>query len=133
MALLSKSPSMAALEVSAPLSPPPDASALSAQEQRDVMKAVSRHLLPVCWLSALLAYLDRANLSFAALQMNDDLGARLHTRWRCITPCAVADATRLHTRTHAQASRPRCTASARASSSARACPVHAATHSYARA
>jgi hypothetical protein len=75
MALLSKSPSMAALEVSAP-SAPPDASALSTQEQREVMKAVSRHLLPVCWLSALLAYLDRANLSFAALQMNDDLGAR---------------------------------------------------------
>jgi hypothetical protein len=51
------------------------AEALSAEEQKAVMSLVSRNLLPVCWLSALLAYLDRANLSFAALQMNDDLGA----------------------------------------------------------
>ncbi len=59
---------------------PPDV--LTEAEQRMTIALVSRRLLPVCWLSALLAYLDRANLSFAALQMNDDLGAWRHSGHR---------------------------------------------------
>lgn len=35
---------------------------------------VRRRLLPVLFAAALLCYLDRTNLSFAALQMNSDLG-----------------------------------------------------------
>lgn len=39
------------------------------------MFQVFRHLLPWLYLGALLSYLDRGNLSYAALQLNADLGA----------------------------------------------------------
>jgi hypothetical protein len=35
---------------------------------------VSLVLLPVCFLAAVLNYLDRTNLAFAALELNADLG-----------------------------------------------------------
>lgn len=31
-------------------------------------------LLPVCFLAGVMNYLDRTNLTFAALQLNEDLG-----------------------------------------------------------
>ena len=34
---------------------------------------VFRHLMPIMWFSALLSYLDRSNLSYAGLQMKEDL------------------------------------------------------------
>lgn len=42
---------------------------------RDTVNAkVQRRLLPILFIAALMCYLDRTNLSFAALDMNDDLG-----------------------------------------------------------
>lgn len=38
---------------------------------------VSRVLLPICFLAGILNYLDRTNLTFAALQLNSDLGFTL--------------------------------------------------------
>lgn len=38
------------------------------------IRRVSWVLLPVCFLAAVLNYLDRTNLSFAALELNADLG-----------------------------------------------------------
>ena len=115
------------LEIETPLSP---------EEQRSTLRLIQRRLLPICWcvregcshglvgiadalysrFSALLAYLDRANLSLAELQMNNDLNA---TCGHCFTdtvrpgpwpPCVVRP---LLTR----AAPPRSTASARVSSS----------------
>lgn len=40
---------------------------LSPEEQKETLLLCKRRLLPVCYLSALLAYLDRTNLSFAKL------------------------------------------------------------------
>lgn len=31
-------------------------------------------LLPICFLAGVLNYLDRTNLNFAALELNDDFG-----------------------------------------------------------
>lgn len=38
------------------------------------LRKVSRVLLPICFLAGLMNYLDRTNLTFAALQLNADLG-----------------------------------------------------------
>ena len=38
-----------------------------------MIKRVNWHLLPIFFMLALLCSIDRANLSFAALQMNHDL------------------------------------------------------------
>jgi len=40
---------------------------LSPEEEKETLQLCRRRLLPVCYLSALLAYLDRTNLSFAKL------------------------------------------------------------------
>jgi hypothetical protein len=40
---------------------------LSTEEQKATLLLCKRRLLPVCYISALLAYLDRTNLSFAKL------------------------------------------------------------------
>jgi ACS family tartrate transporter-like MFS transporter len=54
-----------------PLAPPPTGAA--ALERRAVRKA-TRRLLPFLFLLYIVAWLDRANIGFAALQMNRDLG-----------------------------------------------------------
>jgi ACS family tartrate transporter-like MFS transporter len=41
---------------------------------RSAVRKVSWHVLPLLSLGFLIAYLDRLNISFAALQMNQDLG-----------------------------------------------------------
>jgi ACS family tartrate transporter-like MFS transporter len=47
---------------------------LSLEQQRRVMLKVSWHLLPLIVVCYLVAYIDRTNISFAALTMNRDLG-----------------------------------------------------------
>jgi ACS family tartrate transporter-like MFS transporter len=42
--------------------------------ERRTMRKVYLHLLPLCFAMYLIAYLDRANIGFAALTMNKDLG-----------------------------------------------------------
>ena len=39
-----------------------------------VLKKVSRHLISLLFALYTIAYLDRVNIGFAALQMNQDLG-----------------------------------------------------------
>lgn len=39
-----------------------------------VLAKINRHLLPLFCTLAMLCYLDRVNLAFAARQLNDDLG-----------------------------------------------------------
>lgn len=46
---------------------------LSTAEQASVASRLRWRIFPVVWLSALLNYMDRSNLSYAALQMNQDL------------------------------------------------------------
>ena len=41
--------------------------------ERKVIRKVSRRLLPFMFLLYVVAYLDRVNVGFAALQMNADL------------------------------------------------------------
>ena len=42
--------------------------------ERRVIAKLSRRILPLIFLSYLVAVLDRANISFASVQMNADLG-----------------------------------------------------------
>ena len=42
--------------------------------ERRTMRKVYLHLLPFCFCLYLICYLDRANIGFAALTMNKDLG-----------------------------------------------------------
>ena len=42
--------------------------------KRKVLKKVTRHLIPLLFVLYIIAYLDRVNVGFAALQMNQDLG-----------------------------------------------------------
>ena len=42
--------------------------------ERRVMRKMAWRLLPLIGLAYLMAYMDRANVSFAAVQMNVDLG-----------------------------------------------------------
>jgi MFS transporter, ACS family, tartrate transporter len=42
--------------------------------ERQTMKKVYFRLLPLCFLLYVICYLDRANIGFAALTMNKDLG-----------------------------------------------------------
>ena len=49
-------------------------SPLSEAEQSACVSRTFWKLMPVLWLSAVLSYLDRSNLSFAALQLNADMG-----------------------------------------------------------
>ena len=48
--------------------------ALSAEQQRALFRRISLRLLPLVIVSYLMAYIDRTNISFAALTMNKDLG-----------------------------------------------------------
>lgn len=63
-----------------------DASPLSEAEQADVMRRVCWRLLPVCWFSALLSYLDRRDSRVAtpqsSLTSSNTAGATRATR-RC--------------------------------------------------
>lgn len=45
-------------------------------------------LLPICFLAGVLNYLDRTNLTFAALELNNDLGFTpvVSTEWEVATP-----------------------------------------------
>src|SRR5215471_16403372 len=45
-----------------------------AELERATMRKVMRRILPIVFLSFLVAYIDRANIGFAALTMNRDLG-----------------------------------------------------------
>src|SRR6201984_3786500 len=42
--------------------------------ERRTMKKAYRRLLPLCFVLSVICYLDRANIGFAALTMNKDLG-----------------------------------------------------------
>lgn len=42
--------------------------------EQETMRRVTRRLLPLMMLLYLVSYIDRSNLSFAALTMNHDLG-----------------------------------------------------------
>jgi hypothetical protein len=44
-------------------------------------------LLPICFLAGVLNYLDRTNLTFAALELNGDLGFTpvVSSRWELAT------------------------------------------------
>lgn len=42
--------------------------------QKRVFAKVSRRILPVLFMSGFMCYIDRTNLSFAALKMNEELG-----------------------------------------------------------
>lgn len=56
-----------------PRFPIPSGPAAAASEQLVVTKA-AQHLLPFLFLLYIVAYLDRINISFAALHMNQDIG-----------------------------------------------------------
>jgi ACS family tartrate transporter-like MFS transporter len=43
-------------------------------QERKVIGKVARRFVPLLIITAFLAYLDRVNVSFAALSMNADLG-----------------------------------------------------------
>ena len=45
-----------------------------ASTERDTIAKIRRHILPLLMLCYFAAYLDRVNLSFAALSMNEELG-----------------------------------------------------------
>ncbi len=47
---------------------------LSPESQQQTINKISRRLLPLLVVSYLIAYIDRTNISFAALTMNKDLG-----------------------------------------------------------
>ena len=44
---------------------------LSEEQQKAAVGKVWRNLMPVMYVSALLSYLDRSNLSYAALELNE--------------------------------------------------------------
>ncbi len=44
------------------------------QSQVPLRACPRRRLLPLFWLMVVLNYIDRTNLAFAAIQLNDDLG-----------------------------------------------------------
>src|SRR5207302_1666950 len=52
---------------------PPGRSAMDAALEKSTMRKVYLRLLPFAVLSYILAYIDRINVSFAALTMPDDL------------------------------------------------------------
>ncbi|PXA86929.1 MFS transporter [Nostoc sp. 3335mG] len=43
-------------------------------EGRDVIRRVSRRIIPLCFLLYIVSYIERANIGYAALQMNAELG-----------------------------------------------------------
>jgi MFS transporter, ACS family, tartrate transporter len=43
-------------------------------ERRDVVRRVSRRIIPLCFLLYIVSYIERANIGYAALQMNAELG-----------------------------------------------------------
>src|SRR5262245_60194759 len=45
-----------------------------AELERTTMRKVMRRMLPILFLSFVVSYIDRANVGFAALTMNNDLG-----------------------------------------------------------
>ncbi len=56
---------------------PLDLSAPALTESADyssAMRKIYRHIMPVVFLGYVIAFIDRTNISFAALQMNTDLG-----------------------------------------------------------
>ena len=69
-----RSPAASALELEQPDGVPASAP-LSDEAQKAAVAKVWRNLMPVMYVSALLSYLDRSNLSYAALELNEDLGA----------------------------------------------------------
>src|SRR5262249_48116331 len=48
--------------------------ASEAELERATMRKVMRRILPIIFVSWVVAYIDRANIGFAALTMNRDLG-----------------------------------------------------------
>lgn len=59
-------------------------------------------LLPICFLAAVLNYLDRSNLAFAALELNADLGFTPVVRVDELGVCAHAPLDGMHVSLHAQ-------------------------------
>src|ERR1700753_2733896 len=43
-------------------------------QRRDVVRRVSRRIIPLCFLLYIVSYIERANIGYAALQMNAELG-----------------------------------------------------------
>ncbi len=47
---------------------------LSAADERAMMRRVFRRIVPLCFVLYIISYIDRANIGYAALQMNAELG-----------------------------------------------------------
>ncbi|WP_213978923.1 MFS transporter [Sphingomonas sp. dw_22] len=47
---------------------------LSAADERATMRRVFRRIVPLCFVLYIISYIDRANIGYAALQMNAELG-----------------------------------------------------------
>ena len=43
-------------------------------DERAIMRRVFRRIVPLCFLLYIVSYIDRANIGYAALQMNGELG-----------------------------------------------------------
>ena len=58
-----------------------DASLAMDLEQQTTLRKVYLRIVPTCFLLYILCYIDRINVSFAALTMNRDLGAHRPHLW----------------------------------------------------
>jgi ACS family tartrate transporter-like MFS transporter len=47
---------------------------MEGEEQRGLVRKVFRRIVPLCFLLYIVSYIDRANIGYAALQMNAELG-----------------------------------------------------------
>jgi MFS transporter, ACS family, tartrate transporter len=63
-----------ALPGTTPAKPPIASSTLTFDDDEQVMAKVRRRLIPFMFLLYIVSYVDRVNVGFAALQMNQDLG-----------------------------------------------------------
>src|SRR5882724_11590015 len=54
--------------------PPQSARGIAADVERATLAKVTRRLLPFLFLLYIVCFLDRVNIGFAALQLNQDLG-----------------------------------------------------------